>query len=185
MSGLQRIVVLGGAVAVTAGLSLVQPASAESDRSANRARKITFTSASGPPVPFAETCDAAGACLVPISGGPESTVTGDFDGTGVYAGAAHLVGRQEQGQLGDEAYSSAITTFTGTIKGCGEGTEITRYDAHYSADLPHGGGGTWEIVDGTGTGDLQELSGDGTFTVGTTDPEDFSGTAVFKGTIRC
>ena len=175
---LRRVAIAAGVIGLTAGLAQVGPAFAGSDQTPGKARKITFTTASGPPIPFTQTCDSAGACVLPISGGPESTITGDFNGTGVYAGAAHQVGREE-------AYSSAITTFTGAVKGCGEGTDVTRYDAHYRADLPHGGGGTWEIVDGAGTGDLQQLSGHGTFTLGTTDPADFSGTANFKGTIRC
>ncbi len=175
---LRRVAVVASVIGLTAGLTQLNPAFAGSDQAAGGARKITFTTASGPPIPFTQTCDSAGACLLPISGGPASTVTGDFNGTGVYAGAAHQIGS-------DEAYSSAITTFTGAVKGCGEGTEVMRYDAHYRADLPHGGGGTWEIVDGTGTGDLEQLSGHGTFTLGTTNPDDFSGTAIFKGTIRC
>jgi hypothetical protein len=40
-------------------------------------------------------------------------------------------------------------------------------------------------VDGTGTGDLQRLAGHGTFTLGTVNPADFSGTANIKGTFRC
>ncbi len=178
MFGRRRVVVVAGAIAVTAVLSLMHPAFADSDRAASRARKVTFTTASGPPVPFAQTCDSAGACLIPISGGPESTITGDFEGTGVYAGAARLVGT-------DEAYSSAVATFTGSVEGCGEGTNTIRYDAHYAADLPHGGGGTWQIVKGLGTGELDTLTGHGTFTVATIDPSDFSGTNDFKGTIRC
>ena len=178
MQRLQRTVVLCGIAAVIAGIGLVQPASAGSDRTGRKERKVTFTTASGPPVPFAQTCDSAGACLVPISGGPESTITGDFEGTGVYAGAARLLGT-------DEAYSSAVATFTGSVQGCGEGTNTIRYDADYSADLPHGGGGTWEIVDGLGTGDLKRLNGKGTFRVGEVNPSDFSGTNLFKGTIRC
>jgi hypothetical protein len=171
-------VVTASVIGFGAALAIANPAFAGSDRAAGKVRRITFETASGPPVPFAQTCDSTGACLIPISGGPASTVTGDFDGTGVYAGAARPVGS-------DEAYSSAITTFTGSVKGCGTGTEIMRYDAHYAADLPHGGGGTWEIVDGTGTGDLEQLSGHGTFTIDTVDPADFSGTNSFKGTIRC
>lgn len=178
MCGLRRVVVLAGAVAVTVGLSLVHPALAASDRSAGKPRKVTFTTASGPPIPFAQTCDSAGACLVPISGGPESTITGDFAGTGVYGGAARLIGT-------DEAYSSAVATFTGSVKGCGEGTTTILYDAHYAADLPHGGGGTWGIVKGLGTGELEQLTGHGTFTVGETNPSDFSGTNIFRGKIRC
>jgi hypothetical protein len=162
---------------MTLVLSVVRPALAGSGRAAKQ-QKVTFTTASGPPIPSAQTCDSAGACLVPISGGPESTITGDFAGTGVYAGAARLIGT-------DEAYSSAVATFTGSVKGCGEGTTTIRYDAHYAADLPHGGGGTWEIVKGLGTGELEQLTGRGTFTVGETNLSDFSGTNIFKGKVRC
>jgi Protein of unknown function (DUF3224) len=163
--------------ALVIAVAAVPPAFAGSGgREAHRAN-ITFTTASGPPVSFAPACDASGACLLPVSGGPESTVTGDFQGTGVYAGAARLIGA-------NEAISSAIATFTGSVKGCGEGTNTIRYDAHYGADRPNGGGGTWKIVPGLGTGDLRDMTGHGTFTVGTTNP-DLSGTNNFKGQIRC
>jgi Protein of unknown function (DUF3224) len=163
--------------ALVIAVAVAPPAFAGSGgREAHRAN-VTFTSTSGPPVSFAPACDASGACLLPVSGGPESTVTGDYQGTGVYAGAARLI-------KADEAISSALATFTGTVRGCGEGTNTIRYDAHYGADRPNGGGGTWKIVPGLGTGDLRDMTGHGTSTVGTTNP-DLSGTNNFKGQIRC
>jgi hypothetical protein len=165
------------AAGIVIGSMVSSSAFAATDRKATHRAKITFTTASGPPVPFTQTCDSSGACLIPISGGPASTVTGDFEGSGVYAGAARLLGE-------DEAVSSAMATFTGSVQRCGEGTNTIRYEAHYGANRPHGGGGTWEIVRGLGTGDLEDLTGHGTFTVGKT-AADLSGTNIFKGTIRC
>ena len=166
---------IGVAAALVLASTGAAPALAGTGRASTR--KVSFTTSSGPPVSFAPTCDAARACLVPVSGGPESSVSGDLNGTGVYAGAARLLGS-------NEAISSALATFTGTVKGCGTGTITIRYAAHYSSRLPHGGGGTWEVVGGVGTGALSHLTGRGTFTVGTVKP-DLSGTDSFEGTIHC
>ncbi len=99
-------------------------------------------------------------------------LTGAFDGTTVSGGAGTPVG---SGLVG-----TSIHVFTGTIEGCGEGSvvileTIASVDAVTST-------GTWQLVDGSGTGGL-DVQGDGTFTA--VQRPDGSGTSNSVGRIRC
>jgi hypothetical protein len=147
---------------------------ATSERTAGRV--VHFNVATPPPVALASVCDTHSACLVPVKG-PEFTVTGDSIGSGVNAGAAYLL-------PGNAAISSALATFSGEVKGCGSGTAILRYDAHYGVDQPGGGSGSWAYIDGTGRGALARISGGGTFRLVSAKP-DLSAVARFTGTIDC
>jgi Protein of unknown function (DUF3224) len=71
--------------------------------------------------------------------------------------------------------------FTGHVAGCGDGSftglgEITRL-------LQSPGTGTFEVVAGSGSGDLVGLSGRGTFSVTPTGPT--SATSTFTMQLRC
>jgi hypothetical protein len=79
------------------------------------------------------------------------TYTGELTGTSYGSGTA---------ALGSDGLYHAVVVerFTGTVSGCGEGTFITRVADDF--DLATGKAtGSWTIVAGSGTGDLQHASG--------------------------
>jgi hypothetical protein len=97
------------------------------------------------------------------------TFAGDFVGTSYQVGSAVL--------LPDGIYhGQAVSTFTGTVAGCGSGTLVILETG--LLDPSNGDSwGTWTIVRGEGTGELSELSGSGTADTRTSDPA--------TGTVRC
>jgi len=137
------------------------------------AKKVTMEISFDAPTLLAPACDAAGACVYPLSR-TTTRVTGSLTGKTVSAGAG--------APTKSNGYSGvAFHVFTGRVNGCGSGTvawtEFTRSNGDGNVS------GTWTIRKGTGTAALASLSGTGTFR-GKTDP-DSSGTSTAKGTVRC
>ncbi len=124
---------------------------------------------------LAPSCDSAGNCAFPYAN-TTGTVTGDIAGTGVGAGSA-VIGT-------DFASSVANAIVTATIAPCGSGTFVMRYFIVYDLHDVNGSLGTWQIVPGLGSGDLESLTGSGTFTITQTNP-DLSNVSAWRGKVRC
>lgn len=122
----------------------------------------------------APVCDAEGDCLFPYTA-PSEQWTGDFVGGGPTAGSAALGGAE--GGFGLE-----LKFFTGTIEPCGTGSLVVR--ASGINEPTHSGTGTWEIVEGFGTGDLVDVTGGGTSEHQSTE-DLLSVTTTAKGKVRC
>jgi hypothetical protein len=124
-----------------------------------------------PPVIGAPVCAPASSCVVPFS--LLGSATGDFEGRSAQTGGG---ARLADGSL----YANSTLVFTGSIRGCGDGTVVMR-----STGFNRGGeiSGTIEIVEGSGTGDLAGLTGDGPVTSGEAGPDGSSGTVAMR--IRC
>ena len=160
------------AAAITFG-SVAMPAFADASEKkppATRKVKVSYTKVVDPTktVFGPQVCDASGRCSILVAG--PGAVTGSLTGTEVstISGIA----------AGADVYSTSITSFTGTVEGCGTGAYISRatVDVIGGVSPPV----EWEIIPGTGTGDLVGITGRGT----TTGSSDFI-TYVSEGTIRC
>ena len=134
-------------------------------------KPVRFTVTSPAPTSLTPVCDRAQVCVIPATG--TATVEGDVQGSGVFVGGAATNGA-------DLAVGNALATISGTVKGCGDGSVVSRYSVRYA---PERSGGTWEIVEGLGKGALASTSGGGTFEV-TVNP-DMSSTSTWTGTISC
>lgn len=97
------------------------------------------------------------------------TLQGDFAGTAYQVGSAVLLpGGTYQGQ--------SVSTFAGTIEGCGAGTAVI-VETGMLDPATGDSWGTWTITRGQGTGDLAQLSGAGSGDTRVSDE--------ITGTIRC
>ena len=116
-------------------------------------------------------CSPATSCVVPFS--LLGSSTGDFEGQSAQTGGG---ARLPDGSL----YANSTFVFTGSIRGCGAGTVVMR-----STGFNRGGetSGTIEIIEGSGTGDLEGLRGDGDVTSGEAGPDGSNGTVAMR--VRC
>lgn len=115
------------------------------------ARKVEWTKVGTPITLIPPNCDAAKHCVYPATS--TGTFSGDLDGSVLTGGATALdaSGRRFAGGRTD--------LFVGTIAGCGKGTVII---AGIEIATMKDGEGDWEIVEGFGTGDLENGTGKGT-----------------------
>jgi Protein of unknown function (DUF3224) len=103
----------------------------------------------------------SGTCLRAWSG--EAEFRGDIDGTSLWDMVANY--GEEPGPDGapvdTPATFSATYLVAGTVEGCGSGefmmAEVTRFVGWSSGQFP----GTWQVLPGSGRGDLLGLSGSG------------------------
>ena len=156
---------------VTAGLTVVATgAAAGSDGHDQGWRHVSWT-ASGPPLSIgAPSCDATGHCVYPWT--ESGTDAGDLQGDHVAAGGATA------DASGHSFGTTRISVFTGSVRGCGNGTMALSVGA-----VTHPDGTTsewWQVRDGFGVGDLATATGRGTGTLaaGSTDVH-------YSGSIRC
>jgi hypothetical protein len=99
-----------------------------------------------------------------------STVSGDFTGTTASAGVG-------TGNGAGQIAGGEIILFDGSVGACGSGGATI---VVFAAGMLGGRlGGTWFVIDGQGTGDLNDLRGGGTLD---TPP---SGTTTFRGRVSC
>jgi Protein of unknown function (DUF3224) len=137
--------------------------------------RATFEATSGAPVPSAPTCDPDGNCVIPYTIA-EATYTGDMRGSSTTSGV--LVVDAATGYTTGTSYQ----LFTGEITGCGTGTVVIALPEFES--LP---GepiiATGSIVDGSGTGGLDRVSG--TITNVFTSDASGAGSAVGRIDLRC
>jgi Protein of unknown function (DUF3224) len=174
---------LTGALALGASASAqpaATPQAAESATASDDTHPQSFSAeyeVAAPPANVLEpSCDSASQCALPYTVAT-SQLTGDVVGTAVGAGSA-VIGT-------DYASSVANAIVTATIAPCGSGTFVVRYFAVYDLhSVATGKPGTWEVVEGLGTGDLASLTGDGTFTITQTNP-DLSNISAWKGKLHC
>jgi hypothetical protein len=144
---MHRITLIATVVLTTA---LVVPSAHATTRPTPRTHRTSLT-AQGQVTVGTPFCDDQQHCLYP--GTRPLTFSGDWQGTGLEAGAV---------SLNPPKFAGANTwLFVGTIKGCGTGTLVltvreTGVLTDFSAT------GTWQIKQGFGTGDLTEASGHGT-----------------------
>jgi Protein of unknown function (DUF3224) len=166
----QRAITPQAAVPVAA-----EPATA-SDHPHPESFSVEYEVAAPPATVLAPSCNSASQCALPYTTGT-GQLTGDVIGSGIGAGSA-VIGT-------DYASSVANAIVTATIAPCGSGTFVTRYFVVYDLhDVAAGKPGTWEVVEGLGTGDLASLTGDGTFTIVQSNP-DLSSISAWEGKLNC
>jgi hypothetical protein len=112
------------------------------------------------PVLGTPVCDRAGHCLQPFSFTDGPPTTGDVAGTSVQSGTGI---RLADGTI----YANSIVVFAGTLRGCGTGTVAMRSTGVNRAGATSG---IIEIVQGSGTGDLEGITGSGYVVNGRADP---------------
>jgi hypothetical protein len=151
---------------VTALFTMPSASAGESGRAKHR---TSFLSRGPAPTIGAPFCDAEQHCLYP--GTRNATYEGDWVGTGIAVGAA---------AIGEGAHfgGPVLWLFAGTIEHCGSGTLV--YAVIETGDAAAmSGKGTWQIIEGFGTGDLANVSGRGN------GAGSVSEGSRFKGVIRC
>jgi hypothetical protein len=119
-------------------------------------------------VPSKGTCRGLGR-----NTGPER-ITGDWKGESEYAYGFFIL-------PSGHSYGSGVDHFTGTISGCGTGSVV--YQAAFSSDSKGNIQGQWQMIEGSGTGDLAGLRGSGTFSQIT--KPDGSTVGDYSGTVYC
>jgi Protein of unknown function (DUF3224) len=122
----------------------------------------------------APLCDAAQHCLFPYTA-PSIAWTGDFAGTGLETGGS--MPGSPRGTFGSE-----LRIFVGTLEPCGSGTLLMTSSGVTGSDAR--GTGSWRIVPGFGTDDLEGVTGSGTSTHDSTE-DALSPITTAKGTVRC
>jgi hypothetical protein len=171
----RALVVLGIAALLTScsddTTASTRGAEAPSSTTAADGKRVSFTVASPAPTSLTPVCDRAQVCVIPATG--TAIIAGDLQGSGVFAGGAATDGAHL-------AVGNALATFSGTVKGCGEGSQVLRYSVRYA---PEKSTGSWEIVDGLGKGALARTTGSGTFVVKVN--PDMSSTSTWTGTLVC
>lgn len=164
-------------LAVAASVVLGTAASAGYVHAHDRTHRVRadFEAVSGAPTPSAPACDPEGNCVVPYSIG-EATYSGGVRGTSVTAGI--LVLDATTGYSTGTSYQ----LFTGEIVGCGTGTVVIALPEFESVPgepiIAKG-----SIVDGSGTGGLDRVSG--TITNVFTSDASGAGSAVGRVDLRC
>lgn len=133
---------------------------------------IEFSTTFGAPDMLAPACDDDGNCVLPLTRA-HGTIEGSITGRTVSGGVGTAIA--------SGGYSAAgVQVFVGTIEGCGTGTLVwTEYITSDGVDTT----GTWTIVEGSGTGDLESVTGGGTFDADV--QADSTGSATGSGTISC
>jgi hypothetical protein len=128
-------------------------------------------------------------CVVPVTptepspGAYNDKLTGDFVGTGSFAGEAVLavINDFTPPDFPFEAYEpfgSAHPADTLHVAGCGTGTLILRKEGNTNS-----GNGVWQIVPNSGRGGLANISGGGTFS-GPAQPDGIT-PSIYVGRVRC
>jgi hypothetical protein len=104
-------------------------------------------------------------CVVPVApvfepspGAYNETLTGDFQGTLRFKGSAVLGAANDLAPATLDFAYEGYQPFSGQVEGCGKGTFIL----HKAGNL-NSTSGTWQIVPGSGRGDLTGISGSGTY----------------------
>jgi uncharacterized protein DUF3224 len=119
-------------------------------------------------IPSKGTCRGLGR-----NTGPE-TITGDWQGHSEYTYGFFIL-------PSGCSYSSGVDHFTGTIRGCGTGSVV--YQVSFSSDSKGNFQGKWQMIEGSGTGDMAGLRGTGTFSQIT--KPDGSTVGDYSGTVYC
>jgi hypothetical protein len=122
------------------------------------------------------------SCVAPVKptepspGAYNDKVTGDFQGTGHFAGGAILAAVNDlpTTDIPFESYQP----YSLHIEGCGTGTLILHNEGNLDSPT-----GAWQIVPGSGRGDLLGISGGGTYSTGT--PNQDGTTSTYAGHVRC
>jgi len=132
---------------------------------------LTWTMEGPAPELTPSYCDAAKHCVVPAT--EKGSYHGDLEGTKVAAGGAGL------NATNDRFATARIERFDGTVKGCGTGSI---YLVISEVATTTSGTGTFEVVEGFGTGGLAHLTGHGSGS-GTVDASGIHGKG--EGEFRC
>lgn len=133
------------------------------------------TSTGGAQEELAAECAPDGASCIGSYRLTSPTFGGDLDGASIGAEIATI---SPSGTV-----SVRITSiFTGSVRGCGYGTVVYTNDGTFNSSTATSFRFALTIVPGTGTGDLQGLTG---AAIGTTDLTDPSGTSTVVGALRC
>ena len=161
-------------VPALASCSASEPAEASKEAAPDRSQgtlALVMDFRQEPAVIGTPVCSPATSCVVPFS--LLGSSTGDFEGSGPQTGGG---ARLPDGSL----YANGTLMFTGTVRGCGTGTVVMR-----STGFNRGGetSGTIEIIEGSGTGDLAGLTGEGTVTSGEAGADGSSGSVAMR--VRC
>ena len=119
-------------------------------------------------VPSKGTCRGVGR-----NTGPERLI-GDWQGQSDYAYGFFIL-------PSGLSHGSGVDHFTGTISGCGTGSVV--YQVLFSYERKGNFQGQWQMIEGSGTGDLAGLRGTGKFSQIT--KPDGSTTGDYSGTVYC
>jgi hypothetical protein len=166
--GTKFAAVVSAALVLSSALVGGASASAHSRQANMGMTRLSFDYAQAPPIIGAPVCDQS-SCVIPFS--ILGTASGDLTGTSVQAGSAV--------QFADGTlYANSTFVFRGTVMPCGSGTVTMRSTGFNRAGVTSG---EIVIVEGSGTGDLAGLEGQGTVVNGQADP---SGSGVATGTIE-
>jgi Protein of unknown function (DUF3224) len=118
--------------------------------------------------------------FIPVTGHCHGSESGTGAVTGSWIGDLGF----DFGWVVDPASNATVaglSTFTGTVVGCGAGTFTYRYDG--GSNAAGVGFVTWDVIPSLGTGDLAGLTGHGT--QHSQDNPDFSRNADLSGVVRC
>ena len=158
------------AVVITVGVGSGGQAAAQNGQQRNR---IGGQIESDAQTVLSTVCDPAGHCVISTSA--VNQWTGGLDGTTESRSVIAL--DQATGQASIQSFE----LFTGTVEGCGEGSFTMAGNITRLLSAP--GTGKLVVVEGSGSGQLQGISGRGTFSVTPTGPA--SATSTFTLDLRC
>ena len=158
------------AVVITVGVGSAGQAAADNGRQRNR---IDGQIESDSQTVLSSVCDPAGHCVISTSA--VNQWIGGLDGATESRSVIAL--DQATGQASIQTFE----LFTGTVEGCGQGSFTM--SAHITRLLSATGTGRLTVVEGSGSGQLQGISGRGTFAVTPTGPA--SATSTFSLDLRC
>ena len=130
------------------------------------------SNSAGPPLALGSPlCDPSGRCVYSFT--ESATVHGDREGTTYGAGGAAPDETLQHFSI------SKTELFVGTVKGCGTGSYVSYITENATATE---GSGEGDIVVGSGTGDLANISGHGSGE-GTVSPDGI--TSTFESDLTC
>lgn len=162
----------GAVLAILASTGIASAESPGQDTPGTIRARVEGAIVSGPPSVSAPTCDGA-TCVFGMES--ENSWAGGMAGVSHARAAVTLL---QQSGVGDFV---AFDLFVGTVEGCGAGSFVLR--GHVSRPLADSGSGTLEVVEGSGSGDLTGMTGDGTLTVTPTGPT--TATSEYSLSLKC
>jgi hypothetical protein len=165
----KRALVIAATLSVAATMTIGTIASASGDEG----RKVRFVDTS--PITTSAEFSAAYApdlsrctvlpCVVPVTavfepspGAYNDTLTGDFQGTGRFKGSAVLGAANDLNPGTLDFPFESYEPFSLQVEGCGTGTLILHTEGNLNSTSA-----MWQIVPGSGRGDLLGISGSGTY----------------------
>lgn len=170
----RRSLLVGPLAVVVASTFAPLSVAAASQEGRSRTVHVSGTGVSDANAPVGLSCDATGRCLVStlIPG----SVTGDVQGATIGRGAAY--GNITTGDY----FGSSVLMISGAVAGCGTGS-FTVSLADFSGNLALPAPASGVVVPGSGTGELDAVSGRASFAF--TPGQAGAGTYTYTMKLRC